>query len=493
MANDPHNIPKLSNRFSDLFGVDNDELAPSPDRISEVTYLEESRKLSLNKLLHLAPYSEVLLLVGEFGVGKTSLLNAFIARAAKTWKTAFITASGLMAPEDLLRAMAKDFALDVDENGSNDDLIWALERFIQALGRTGRRAIVVIDDAHVLTDDVLHQTEKLLRASEADSALSLIFCMRQEYEAKLEQFALLREKLAYTLQVQPLNKKELQGYLRLKLANSELDMAQVFPSGVIDEMLSVSGGLPESINELTRALLTKQKSKRPESSRPLNQYIKMILAGIVIFLIAAVLYFQDEINRLFEAPVVATYTETNPLVVEAEIDIEPVVEASPALVLADDKAVPDELILPLELLAKSDESVIEPESKPGPIVAKSEDNPVPKIVEPSPKMQANPEPALKSDPELAWIQNQAEGYFTLQLMALVDHDKVQQFVKNHKISELSATYLKQRKGSELMVLVYGSYSNREEAVTAAKQVPKNWYVGQPWVRSFASVKAELYP
>ena len=63
----------------------------------------------------------------------------------------------------------------------------------------------------------------------------------------------------------------------------------------------------------------------------------------------------------------------------------------------------------------------------------------------------------------------------MQLMALVDHDKVLRFVDKHGIAADSATYIKSKKGKPLMVLLYGSYASRNEAVAAAKQVPKNWY------------------
>ncbi|MCF6298688.1 MAG: hypothetical protein L3J01_02300, partial [Thiomicrorhabdus sp.] len=96
MAEDRQSTPKLSERFSGLFGVEDASMALSEDSRPKSLYIEESRKLNLNKLLHLTPYSEVLLLLGEPAVGRTSLLKAFVERAATTWRISFITATALM-------------------------------------------------------------------------------------------------------------------------------------------------------------------------------------------------------------------------------------------------------------------------------------------------------------------------------------------------------------------------------------------------------------
>lgn len=540
MTDESHNTPKLSERFSDLFGVDVNEAELSSDHFSDSIYLEESRKLNLNKLLHLAPYSEVLLLLGGLGVGKTTLLNAFVARSATTWKTIQITASALMTPLDFLRAIAQGFELEVDESTSVDDLQWQLERFVQALGRTGRRAIVVIDDAHMLTDDVLRQAETFLRAGSAEHALSLLLSMRQDYESKLSQFTLLHENLAYTLKLQPLTKKELQGYLRLKLANRGIAFDQVFTAEVLYELMQASGGLPESINELVQEVLASRTPSRKALPANKGPALKYVVIAAALLVVALVLIFQDSINRVFEAQPAAdglVDESLEPLVMVDEVIVE---ELAPALVLGDDNSIPKEVALPPEIVEQVaapvlekvpvEEEPVDPEPVPLAIpieqieqlveaqvaaapqqaemvieelaveqeaeaqeIAAAESAPVEVEVEAVVVAEVPEEVVKPIDPELEWIRAQPANNYTMQLMALVDHDKVLRFVAKHGIQEDSATYIKSRKGKELMVLVYGSYANRNDAVAASKQVPKNWYVGQPWVRSFASVTSEIKP
>ncbi|ALP54187.1 hypothetical protein Tel_14145 [Candidatus Tenderia electrophaga] len=514
MAEDQSITPRLSERFSDLFGADEHTRESDIDNSSHFIYLEESRKLVLNKLLHLAPYSEVLLLLGEPGVGRTTVLKAFMQRAASTWRVSFVGANALMDGESFLRRMAQGFELELGDAVAVDDVLWEIERYLQALGRSGRRAIIVVDDAHLLSDDVILMAEKMLRDERADDGFSLVLSMRQEQGVKLDRFAVLKERLAYTIRLEPLSRKEVDGYLRHRLAAMDAQPDMLLTPETVAAIHHDSGGLPERVDRLAHELLVKQnKTVTPGGARkrPLLTVGAVVVIGVVA---ATVLLYQDEINRMLEPPAQQSASQemaeqTPPGAIDDQGDGGSAVMRGEAVAtLEDEGGSPLDLPVPEETIVGQAEQAPPPAHMELGTVGQSQVS-APEAIEPEagqtppapptepPQQTARtesatpaPQPAPQLTPQMQWLMDQPEDYYTLQLMALVDRGDVIDFVARHGIAEQSATFPITRRGKVLTVLVYGSYPSRAAANRAAAELPRPWGVGQPWVRRFAGVRQD---
>lgn len=539
MAEDQQTTPKLSERFSGLFGVEEASLELSEDSSPKTIYIEESRKLNLNKLLHLAPYSDVLLLLGEPAVGRTSLLKAFVERAATTWRISFVTATAVMDGVTFLRQIGLGFEQSLDNVDSTTDLLWELDRYLQVLGRSGRRAIIIIDDAHLLTDDVILLAEKILRDERADKSVSLIVSMRKDQADKLDRFALLKERLAYTLLLEPFSQKEVDGYLRHRMTETVPQLDEFLSPALVADIHQKSGGIPEKINALAHdALMKKGNVNAPSGDRgPLLKLVGLTLIAVVM---GGVLYFQDEINQIFAVPAESAQTTTEAfiqpdsqvmsdisdaadeqilmaisaarrdaaatkredseaeqvpvMVAEAVEDSLPTATEQPALVVeevveevaAESTAGLDKA----EVIEQVAEPAVETVETTAESLAGTGDQIEPQTV-PTPIAEVEVDVEETPAPELEWLMRQPDNYYTLQMMALVDKPTVLRFVKKHQIAEQSSTYPITRRGKVLTVLVYGSYASRAEANEAAKALPKSWGVGQPWIRRFSEARSDL--
>lgn len=518
MAENQQITPKLSERFSGLFGVEDPSLELSLDSDPKTIYIEESRKLNLNKLLHLAPYSEVLLLLGEPAVGRTSLLKAFVERAATTWRISFVTATAVMDGVSFLRQVGQGFDHDLSDYESTADLLWELDRYLQALGRSGRRAIIIVDDAHLLTDDVILLAEKILRDERTDNSISLIMSMRKDQANKLDRFALLKESLAYTLTLEPFSQKEVDGYLRHRMSATVPQLNELLSPELVADIHRKSGGMPEEVNALAHGLLTK-KAKSGLSTDSRRSPLKLVAIALAAVVVGGVLYFQDEINQMFAVPAGQVQTASDEADSPEAVDvadaqalmaIDAALQQAPVVVGLEDaegKPVPilhEEAELVVDDLPVVDAG-LEPEvvdeivvSEAEPVAIGDVDEAVVSVkpeVQVKPKAEPVPEPPTKVEPvvpaELEWLMAQPDSHYTMQMMALVDKPKVLRFVKQHKIADQSAVYPISRRGKLLTVLVYGSYASRAEADKAAKALPKSWGVGQPWIRSFSDTRKDL--
>ena len=94
-------------------------------------------------------------LTGDVGTGKTTLVNALLASLVSDALVANITHPKLDATE-LLRKVVRTFDPSASFNGKADILLF-LEDFLRSRYAEGRRVLLVIDEAHRLSVDLLEE------------------------------------------------------------------------------------------------------------------------------------------------------------------------------------------------------------------------------------------------------------------------------------------------------------------------------------------------
>lgn len=492
---------------------------PFADEWGGAAYVDDAHKLNLNKLLHLAPYSEVLLVSGPEGVGKSTLLNQFAVGAKKSWKVVHLRASSLITTEEFLRQVVHGFGLPAAGVDDIEEMLIEIGRHLKALGRSGRRAIVVIDDFHLLADDVIVIIEHILSDERSTNAISLVLGAADGAGlSRLDNFPVLLHKLAYTLQLEPLAEADVAGYIHHRLAHSgNLAAEPLFSEALMRQLHNKSGGLPGKLNELARRHLNKKSGRKVGVAWGSGRNMVRLGLGLVgVAVVGAVLLFQDRINQLVQAPPSKS----------AGAVVEPAVPAAGEIAVVAEEAGPTaaaigaaEVVTPaLSMGELGDQSEGRPAeaaiaemapAEPEPVVAPKSGAPAKASAEPTPASAAVPAkpaakvseapsakvPAKAPEPVAAtdWLQSQNPQHFTLQLMALLDESQVRQFVKGHKLQGQSEIFFITRKGNRLAALVYGSYPDRAAADEAARSLPKGWGIKEPWVRTFASVLDETKP
>ncbi|NNG14309.1 MAG: ATP-binding protein, partial [Gammaproteobacteria bacterium] len=137
----------------------------------EFFMLDAQRSQHINMLYHLAQNSELLLVVtGEPGSGKTSLLQHFIDMGDDTWRSCVVDANSMMNPEQLLIQIAEGFGLPQD-SVNFDNGIEMLKRRLVDMKRSELISILIIDDAHELPAASLTMLMKLSELSDENEGL----------------------------------------------------------------------------------------------------------------------------------------------------------------------------------------------------------------------------------------------------------------------------------------------------------------------------------
>ena len=154
--------------------------------------------------------------------------------------------------------LSKEFNIDIDFDSKGDFLI-QFEHFLYNTYSEEKRALLIIDEAQRLNQQLLEQIRLLSNIERKDVKLINIFFVGQNEVIDMikdEKNKALRQRLTVHFTIEPLTELETQEYIkhRLGVAGSK---TEIFNSEAVQEVFSFSKGYPRLINIICdRALLT---------------------------------------------------------------------------------------------------------------------------------------------------------------------------------------------------------------------------------------------
>jgi len=198
----------------------------------------------------------IVVMTGEVGTGKTTLVNRFLDRAGPDTQTAYIfnpTLSGLQ----LLKTLADE--LGVQTYGmAKVDLTRAVYELLLRNRQAGKRTIVFVDEAQALSREALEEL-RLISNLETwqEKLLHIVLVGQPELLDKLESFNMrqLRQRVELFIQIEPMSAAETRQYIehRLRIANPLREV--VFDDPACQRIHALSGGIPRTINIVCDASL----------------------------------------------------------------------------------------------------------------------------------------------------------------------------------------------------------------------------------------------
>ena len=197
-------------------------------------------------------------LTGEVGVGKTTVVNAFIDLFQPSLEVAFVFTTKFPF-DQLLYLICRDYGLDVEGMNKAQTLL-ALNEFLISQYERNRNTVLIIDEAQNLSPDVLEELRMLSNLETRDRKLLQIMLVGQpELEAilNMSEMRQLRQRIPGICRISMLDHEEGVSYVktRLEIARGG-DGGPHFTDDSLAEIFHYSGGTPRLINILCdRALL----------------------------------------------------------------------------------------------------------------------------------------------------------------------------------------------------------------------------------------------
>ncbi len=193
----------------------------------------------------------LIVVTGEVGTGKTTLLRWMMRRLDPTVMVAYVFNPRLSVPE-FYQHLAALFNIGAWE--SKSDLLIELGKVLDERHNRGLRTVLVLDEGQGLSTEVLEEI-RLLCNFESDTAkhLQIVLTGQPELRDVLNQPNLrqLKQRVALRCEITALpNVEETAHYISSRLKVAGATNTQVFSPGAVDYIFRCSAGIPRNINNL---------------------------------------------------------------------------------------------------------------------------------------------------------------------------------------------------------------------------------------------------
>jgi len=190
-------------------------------------------------------------LTGVFGCGKTVVARLLLHELNQEHYRAAYLANPRLSDLDLLRMVT--YQLGATAPAGKADVLMALERLVTDHAREGRDTVIVIDEAHTISDSsVMEELRLLLNWQWADRFLVTLLLLGQPELAKLvDGNKPFEQRVGIKARLEPLGLEDTTAYIahRLRVAGHPSPEA-VFTREAIEAVYESTGGIPRRINRL---------------------------------------------------------------------------------------------------------------------------------------------------------------------------------------------------------------------------------------------------
>jgi general secretion pathway protein A len=211
-------------------------------------------------------------MTGEVGTGKTLLVRCLLQLLRGTNVAYAYVFNSRLSSVEFLQYVAGDFGLAASGK-TKSELLLQLGSFLVARHQKKLTTLIVADEAHHLSAEVLEEIRLLTNLETAHGKLLQILLVGQpELDEKLDSVELrqLKQRIALRSHLLPLDLEETRGYIqrRLQLAGANSHASTIFSEETLAEVYRYSGGLPRLINTICENALIGGYARQLKSVSP---------------------------------------------------------------------------------------------------------------------------------------------------------------------------------------------------------------------------------
>jgi general secretion pathway protein A len=198
-----------------------------------------------------------IVITGDIGAGKTTLVGHLMATIDRARLTVARLVSTQVEGDDMLRLAAQGLGL-ATEGVAKAQVLDRIERFLHEQARTGKRTLLIVDEAQNLPVSALEELRMLSNFQGGGQALVQIFLLGQpEFREKLKTPGLeqLRQRVIATHHLDPMSADEVGPYLEHRLALVDWVGNPRFTGEAYAALYAHTGGVPRALNTLMSRLL----------------------------------------------------------------------------------------------------------------------------------------------------------------------------------------------------------------------------------------------
>jgi len=242
--------------YLQYFGLNTNPFSLTPDpRFLLLT--SKHREALAALILAVTERKGFMVLSGEAGTGKTTLIRKLLS-SIPTAKAQFsVIVNPTLTRAEFLESVLMGFG-ESNVFCSKAQQLFLLKSILLSAYRQGRTSTLVIDEAHLLTQELIEEVRLLSNFETSEQKLlQIILAGQKELDTllTLEATRSLRQRVAITMHIDPLETSEVESYLRNRWERASATSALPFSEEAITVVANGSKGIPRLINVICDAAL----------------------------------------------------------------------------------------------------------------------------------------------------------------------------------------------------------------------------------------------
>jgi general secretion pathway protein A len=237
--------------YTDFFGLHKLPFNLTPD--PGFLFLPSKHKEALAGLTYaVLERKGFVVLTGDAGTGKTTLINSVFSRLPADRVESSVMLNPTLTPSEFLESVLLDFDIP-DVPASKAQRLWKLQEFLARTHQQNRLAVLVIDEAHKLSPEVLEEIRLLGNyESSADKFLQILLLGQSELDDLLNRQDLrqFKQRIALRLYIDRLTPSEVQQYITFRWVKAGARDVPPFTSDAMSGIIQWSGGIPRLVNSI---------------------------------------------------------------------------------------------------------------------------------------------------------------------------------------------------------------------------------------------------
>ena len=198
-----------------------------------------------------------IVITGDIGAGKTTLVGHLMQTVDPSRLTAVKIVSTQVEGDDMLRLAAQSFGLET-EGFTKAATLQRIESFLHTQARSGRRSLLIVDEGQNLSISAIEELRMLSNFQLGGQSLLQIFLLGQpEFRDLLKSPELeqLRQRVIATHHLEPMMAREVEPYIQHRLGVAGWTGNPTFTAGAFGALYSATGGVPRRLNALVSRVL----------------------------------------------------------------------------------------------------------------------------------------------------------------------------------------------------------------------------------------------
>jgi general secretion pathway protein A len=217
----------------------------------------------------------VLVLCGPIGTGKTTLMHSAMNLLEENdavrgkLKTAFLV-NPTLSREEFLEAVLDEFDVSCSTT-SKPCRLAALHQMLLATQQHSGTAVLVVDEAHLLTPELLEEIRLLSNADAyQEKLLQVVLSGQPELQVHLNHpnMRALQQRIAGSCLLRAFDLSETRAYILERLHAAGLQGDSPFTGNAVEQVFTYTGGVPRLINMLCDSALSVGVSQQKRTLDP---------------------------------------------------------------------------------------------------------------------------------------------------------------------------------------------------------------------------------